>query len=124
MSFYYLASPYSLYNGGIEAAYIEACKQTAILIRAGVPVLSPIAATHGPAIYGKINPKDHSIWLPLDRHYMEAAKGLIVCMMDGWNESLGMAYEIDYFERARKPIVYMLPGAVPECFVPEKERTL
>jgi hypothetical protein len=124
VSYWYLGTPYSKWPKGVDDAYAEACKQAAILLRAGVNVLSPIAATHGVALHGKIDPKDHRIWLPLDRHFMEAAQGIIVCMMDGWDQSVGVTYEIEYFEHARKPIVYMLPGSVPEIFVPEKERML
>jgi hypothetical protein len=113
MTFWYLATPYSKYPGGIEAAFIVACKQTALLIGAGVRVYSPIAHTHSVAIHGGLNPHSHSIWLPADKPFMDAACGLIVCKMSSWAESVGIAHEIDVFKKAGKPVVYMTPGLVP-----------
>ena len=111
--FWYLATPYSKYAGGLEAAFIEAAKQTALLVKAGVRVYSPICHTHPAAIHGGIDPLDHGIWLPADKPFMDAACGLIVCMLDGWTTSYGISVEINEFARAHKVIVYMHPGVVP-----------
>lgn len=113
MSFWYLATPYTKYRKGIEAAFQDAAKQAAILLRAGVPVFSPIAHTHPLAIYGGIDAKDHTVWLPFDRPMMDAAKGIIVCKLEGWDESYGVAYERDVFSCAGKPLIFMEPGKVP-----------
>lgn len=113
MSFYYLATPYSRYPGGIEEAFREACKQTALLIQAGIPVFSPIAMTHSVAIVAGLDPLDHSIWMPADKPMMEAAKGLIICKMEGWEESKGVKEEQDFFLSLRKPVFYMEPGIIP-----------
>lgn len=111
--FYYLATPYSKYPHGIEAAFRLAAENTAHLIRAGVPIYSPIAHTHPIAIHGGIDPLDHSIWLPADEPLMRAAKGLIVLMAETWEESYGISVEIAEFKAERKPILYMEPGIVP-----------
>jgi hypothetical protein len=100
----YLATPYSKWKLGPEDAFIEASKLAARLLVSGVKVYSPIAHTHPLAVYGKLDPLDHSIWLPFDEAMMEAANILIVAHMDGWHESKGIAHEIDFFERAGKPI--------------------
>lgn len=112
--FYYLASPYSKYPHGIHKAHQEACEATALLITAGIPVFCPIAHTHDVAIYGKLNPLAHTIWMPADRPFMEAAKGCIVLLIEGWAESFGVTQEIQYFRNADKPVVNMIPGIVPE----------
>lgn len=112
--FYYLASPYSKYPGGLDEAYRVACRAAALLIKAGVPVFAPIAHSHGPAMLGGIDPLSHDIWLPADEPMMRAAKGLIVLKAESWQDSYGMAEEIRAFEEAGKPIVYMEPGVVPE----------
>jgi hypothetical protein len=112
--FWYLATPYSKFKPDIEAAFIEASKQAALLTRAGIPVFSPIAHTHPIAIHGGIDPLDHVIWLEADRTFMEAARGLIVCCMDGWGESYGIGQEILSFKAQRKPIFFMTPNEVPE----------
>lgn len=113
MSYWYLATPYSKYVGGLEAAFTEACRQTALLVKAGVPVFSPIAHTHPIAMLAGMDPLDHTIWLPCDRPMMDAAWGLIVCKMDGWERSYGVAHEMDVFRQANKPVIYMKPGHVP-----------
>lgn len=114
--FFYLATVYSRHPHGIEAAHREACIQAAYLIRHGVPVYSPIAHTHPIAIHGALDPLDHDIWLPADEPMMRAAVGLIVCKMHGWETSKGVQHEIDVFEKADKPIIFMEPGLVPVCF--------
>lgn len=111
--FWYLATPYSKYPKGIGAAFLEACKQAAVLVRGGVRVYSPIAHTHSIAQVGGIDPYDHDIWLPADRPFMDTARGLIVCKMDGWEDSYGIAEEIKIFEQADKPILFMEPGILP-----------
>lgn len=114
MSFWYLATPYSKYPDGPEEAFKEASRQAALLVEARVPVFCPIAHTHPVATYGELSPLDHDIWLPADQPFMDAAIGLIVCKMRGWNESYGITHEIKAFEDMEKPIVLMEPGTVPE----------
>ncbi len=111
--YWYLASPYSKYDAGIHVAWMDICYEAANLIRAGIPVYSPIAHTHPIADHGDIDPYDHTIWLPADLPLMQAAKGLIVCMMQGWEESYGIGEEIKEFKKTGKPIIYMTPGKVP-----------
>ncbi|MDB5358884.1 MAG: hypothetical protein JWO51_181 [Rhodospirillales bacterium] len=117
--FWYLASPYSKYIGGIGAAFRIAGENAAHLVRAGVAVFSPIVHSHIIAIRGAIDPFDHSIWMPLDAPLMAAARGLIVLQADGWDESRGVAIEIETFKAAHKPVFYMLPGPVSELLADE-----
>ena len=117
MTFWYLASPYSKYSAGIFAAYVDICQQTALLVRAGIPVFSPIAHSHGIAEFGDIDPADHAVWLPADAPFMDAAHGIIVCKLPGWDNSRGVQHEIDVFAAAGKPVVYMEPGTVPADLV-------
>jgi hypothetical protein len=124
MSYFYLASPYSKFSGGIVAAFEEVCEQAALLVRAGVPVFSPIAHTHSIALHGHLDPYDLSIWLEADRAFMDAAKAIIVCKMDGWQESYGIGVEVEHFKRAGKPVHYMEPGFVPPEVLPKRRRVL
>ncbi len=105
--FWYLATPYSGYPDGIEAAFQEASAAAASLIERGIRVYCPIAHTHPIAIYGNLDPKDHSIWLPADGPFMDAAAGLIVVQMKGWEESKGITEEIIRFREAGKPVLNM-----------------
>jgi nucleoside 2-deoxyribosyltransferase len=116
MSFWYLATPYSKYPGGLEAAYLLACKQTALLIKSGVAVFCPIAHSHGPAIHGEIPLLDHDIWLPFDKTFMNTAKGMIYLTAESHDRSYGMGYELGYFINANKPVIRMAPNILPEEF--------
>lgn len=103
---FYVASPYSKYEGGIQSAFVDISKACAELLRRGIAVYSPIAHTHPIAIYGNLDPYDHAMWMPLDHFLMKAADGCIVMMMPGWQESKGVQIEIAEFEKAGKPIRY------------------
>lgn len=118
MTFWYLATPYSKYPGGLDEAFKLACRAAADLVRAGVKFYSPIAHTHPVAIHGGIDPYAHDIWLPADEPFMHAACGLIVLMADGWATSYGIGQEMRAFEAAGKPIYFMEPGTVPAAVLP------
>lgn len=105
----YLATPYSKYKAGIHMAFVDASVFAAKLMRWGVCVYSPIAHTHPLAVYGNIDPLDHSIWLPFDEAMMEASEALLVVEMEGWKDSKGIAHEIEFFKAREKPIHYV-PG--------------
>jgi hypothetical protein len=105
----YLATPYSKYLWGIEAAYVEAARITGDLIKRSVKVYSPIVHGHGAAKHAGIDPLDHSIWLPFDEAMMRVADVLIVAHMDGWNESVGIDHEVKFFEERDKPIFDLDP---------------
>src|SRR3990167_3848405 len=105
--YWYLATPYSKYPGGLEVAYSEACKAAAFLIRRSIRVFSPIAHTHPIARFGDLDPLDHNIWLPADKPFMDNACGFIVCKMSGWVQSYGIGEEVKFFGYARKPLMFM-----------------
>lgn len=117
MKLCYLATPYSKYPAGIEAAFILAAAQCALLLKAGIPVFSPIAHTHPVAIHGDIDPYSHAVFLPADAPMMDAADVLVVVMAETWQESFGIAHEIEAFTKAGKRIVYMVPDEVPEALL-------
>jgi hypothetical protein len=124
MSFFYLATPYTQYAGGIEEAFKAAAEQAALLVQAGVPVYSPIAHTHPIAIHGDMDPKNHDIWIPADQTFMQAARGLIVCELEGWQSSYGVNIEIDTFKDMGKPIIQMTPGTVPQSVMPGRKKVI
>jgi uncharacterized protein DUF1937 len=106
----YLATPYSRFHLGLEAAFIEASQIAAKLLVAGIKIYSPIAHTHPIAFYGGLDMLDLSIWLPFDEAMMERADILIVAHMQGWDESTGVKHEIEFFEREKKPIFDLDPS--------------
>jgi hypothetical protein len=121
----YLATPYTKYPGGIEAAFIAACKLAAKLLQAGAKVYSPIAHTHPIALHGGINPLDHDIWLPFDSAMMTLADGLLVGQLPGWSESKGVLHEIDVFRKAGKPMHFVFTDNITlEPLTPEHAKRL
>ncbi|MGA9855097.1 MAG: DUF1937 family protein [Gammaproteobacteria bacterium] len=105
----YLASPYTKYPRGIDAAFGDVCALAAPLIRTGVNVFSPIAHSHPIAVNGGHDPLDQDFWKEIDAIFLDKCDVLIVAHMDGWKESRGIAHEIEVFERAGKPIFDLDP---------------
>ena len=108
----YLASPYTLYSAGIQKAFEDAAKLTGRLIRNGIRVYSPIVHSHPAAIYGDLNPLDHSIWIPFNEAMTRVCNALVVAEMEGWKESKGTGIEIRIFENDEKPIYYIDPNSL------------
>ena len=111
--YWYLATPYSKYPEGPEAAWKEASKQAAICFKAGISVFCPIAHTHSIAIEGDLA-GDYKMWNAFDVAMMNSAKGLIVCKMKSWDISYGIEKEIEYMASVcHKPVKFMVPGIAP-----------
>jgi hypothetical protein len=108
-AFFYVASPYTKYPGGIDIAHVDICRITAELIKRGVPVYSPIVHTHPIARFGDIDPLSHEIWLAADAPLMDSAFALIVVKMTGWGVSYGVSEEMKRFAAAGKPIWFLDP---------------
>jgi hypothetical protein len=100
---YYLASPYSKYETGIEMAFVTVCRVGAWLTKAGVGIYSPIAHTHPISKFGNIDPLAHDIWLPQDFKILTRCDALLVADMKGWDKSYGIGEEIKVMEKAGKP---------------------
>ena len=111
-TFWYLASPYTKYPYGVEAAFQEVAKNAALLVLAKVPVFCPITHTHPLAMYVG-DADNHDTWLRADLPMMHSAHGMIRLEMEGWEDSYGMEFEENYFLNAKKPVVSMTPGLVP-----------
>jgi nucleoside 2-deoxyribosyltransferase len=108
--FLYLATPYSRYKRGTFSAFVEACWAAAECLKAGVSVFSPIAHSHPIGSHSALDSQDHEFWLQVvDRPFMEAARGLLVVLMEGWNESRGVREEIEFFAAQGKPIWWLDP---------------
>lgn len=108
----YIASPYSLFPAGQDAAFQEAATLTARLLTEGVRGFSPIAHSHPIAQYGCIDPLDHDFWLDYDDAFMEASDCCAVAMLEAWEASDGIAREIKTFRRAMKPVFMLDPATL------------
>lgn len=120
MSFWFLATPYSRFPDGIEAAFNLAVEARGLLLKAGVPVFSPIIHSHPVAVRCGIDPLDHSIWLPSEAPILRSAIGLIMLRAESWGISYGMNHEKKTFEAAGKPVIWMDVGVVPEYFTAKR----
>jgi len=118
--YWYLASPYSKYPHGREAAYVEAVKNVSLFYKnpdcRNTVVFSPIAHTHPMSTIGGVE-GDHDFWMRIDYPMLDKACGLIVLKLEGWEESRGVNSEIGYALGARKTIVYMNQGELPKLFM-------
>ena len=103
----YLATPYTKYADGHEAAFVEACKAAATLMKRGLFVFSPIAHAHPIAAYGSIDNIDNEFWQHQCAPWLDRCDALIVLMMPGWHESDGVAAEIARAQTANKPVSYI-----------------
>lgn len=106
----YLATPYSSREpraAEIQAErYEEACYIAARLLRKGYRVFSPIAASHGIATIGKLA-GDWQAWQAFDEHMISLCDELWVATeMDGWEQSVGIAAEIEFARSIGKPVVF------------------
>jgi len=103
--FYYIATPYTKYKAGREQAFEDAAKAAAKFLDMGFLVYCPIAHTHPIEKYvEEVAVDDLDTWLLVDRPFMEAASGLFVVMMPGWEASSGVQREIETFKAAGKSV--------------------
>lgn len=106
---WYMATPYTKYHEGIEAAFQEASYYAAKLLQQGVNVYSPIAHSHPISIHGGIDPLDHELWLTFDELLMRRCDGMVIITMVGWGASRGIKAEIDIFNGMQKPVILLAP---------------
>jgi hypothetical protein len=114
---WYLATPYTRYPHGLEEAYRLALRQAGLLIKAGVPVFSPIAHTHPIAMECGFDPKDVDFWLKVDAPMIGISHGIIIVEAESWETSRGIAHEHDEFTAAGKPVLRMQPNTLTDPLV-------
>ncbi|MCD1264102.1 hypothetical protein B5M44_03955 [Shinella sumterensis] len=109
----YLGSPYSKYEAGHDAAARVVADAAARLMRFGMVVYSPIAHGHAITLAGDL-PLTWDFWKRQCQPLVDGAAGMIVLTMAGWQESVGLQYEIEEFVRAGKPILHVSPRWLAE----------
>jgi hypothetical protein len=104
----YLAQPYSDRDPAVrEHRFREACRVTAALVHAGHVVFSPVVHSHFLAEHGL--PSTWAFWRKQDEVFLERADSLVVLMLPGWQESVGVRGEIEIARELAKPTVYLEP---------------
>ncbi len=88
----YLASPYSHPEVVVrQQRFHEACRAVATLLASRLT--------------------DWPFWEQFDRDHLVRCDELIVLMLDGWRESVGVAAEIRIAGELGKPVRYLAPDA-------------
>ena len=106
---WYVGSPYSKFPKGLHIAHAEVSRATAELIREGIiNVYSPIVDSHCLAMIGGLDPMDHAAWMKRNFWEMSRRDGLIIVMMEGWKDSVGLRMEAETFKKQGKPILHMV----------------
>jgi hypothetical protein len=108
----YLACPYTHPDQAVRAARFHAAtRAAAALISQGNIVYSPITMTHPiDLVLGGSETLGSEYWVTFDEAFMDFCSELYVLTLDGWDKSPGIAREIEYFQRQRKPIYFISPS--------------
>lgn len=108
----YLASPYSHPSVTVrEDRFERVCRAAGELMRLGYMVFSPIAHSHA---IGKLCdlPKDWAFWERQDTAILARCTSMIVLMLDGWEQSVGIQAEVEFAQRRLMPIAWVHPDEV------------
>lgn len=103
----YIACPYSHPDANVRAQrYAAVNKLSASMMNSGKYVFSPISHCHQMA-------EDHGLpttwifWEDYDRMMISKCNELIVLMLPGWRESLGVQSEILIADELGIPVIYL-----------------
>jgi hypothetical protein len=103
----YVASPYTHPNPAMrELRFLKVAQCCAMMLEEGNVVYSPIVHWHEIAkVFGM--PKEHHFWLLADSIMLTGSREVSVLMLDGWEESAGVAREIKFAKLIGKPLTYL-----------------
>lgn len=107
---YYLASPYSSDDALTrQLRYLMVVNVATQLVRDhGLTLIEPIAMSHHHAqMFGL--PSGYDFWKRRDRMLIDRSDGVVVALINGWKESVGVKDEIAYAQAQGKPVFYLDP---------------
>jgi hypothetical protein len=107
--FWYLGSPYTKHQQGLDAAFFDVARVNDALASLGVSLFSPIVAGHAVCAASGRDPRQAHLWMTCHRPIMERAGGLIIMCMEGWEQSDGLREEIDFFAQQGRPMMALKP---------------
>jgi hypothetical protein len=106
-SLVYLATPYSHPDPMVrEQRFLAVNKVASDLMLAGTHVFSPISHTHPIALAGDL-PKGWDFWKDYDFAFLKHCRKIVVFMLDGWKESVGVTAEIEIAKELGLEIEYL-----------------
>lgn len=108
----YLATSYSHPDAAKRAARANLASQcSAWFMRRGWCVISPLSMGHAIAVEGAELPSDFAAYQEVCLRMLEASDALVVLLLDGIRESVGVAAEIDHARKLGIPLNQVkLPG--------------
>lgn len=118
----YLASPYTHPDADVRQARYEAARlATAVLMRSGEPVYSPVVHGHAVASAHEM-PTGHDFWMRHCLTMLARADRMAVLMLDGWQESTGVRAEIEQWRKWwRYEPIYLGPDNPPPAHMSLRE---
>ncbi len=103
----YLCSPYSHTDPSVTLSRYDAiCRVAADFMRRGEIVFSPIAHSHAIATRGGLDPTHGFDWLRQDLAILARCDEVVVIMLDGWQDSMGIAAERAEAKRLGIPVTF------------------
>ena len=100
----YLTSPFSHPEPSVrQYRYQKACRATAKLIAAGIPVFSPLCNSVPAVELGGLE-AEHSTFMAVDIPILQRSDEILVLALDGWTESKGVKQEMFEALSLRKPV--------------------
>lgn len=107
---WYLGSPYTHELPEVmEERHRQVCQAAARLFERSILVYSPIAHSHAVNELGSLAQSAFEFWRPFDLGMIDRLTGLMVLMLDGWQESEGLAAEIEHARATGKPVLWVDP---------------
>jgi len=105
----YLATPFTRHPRGLDAAFREACFTAELVRRLGLDVYCPIEETFSVSKRTKIDPLDYEFWQAVIAPWIPRCDRILVAMIDGWEQSVGIEHERREFRRLGKPELLIHP---------------
>ncbi len=105
---YYLASPYSHPDPEVMRERFEKVVMCAANLKdtLDLTLIEPIACGHAKATMVGTR-SDFEYWKKSCEIYIQRSDGIIVLMLEGWEISGGVQYEIEYAKSQEKEIIYI-----------------
>lgn len=101
--FFYVATPYTKYVEGHHQAWHDAVAVTVSLMKHGIEAFSPIVHSHHLAYLGGLDAEDGVYWAARCKPFLDAASGLLLAGLPGWEESAGCKVELAEMRAQGKP---------------------
>ena len=101
----YLAIPYS---GMENISFKMSCVVAARLMEDGELIFSPIAHSHPIHYYMFAVAHDHGFWMEYNTRMMKKCQKLYIVTRDGWETSVGVQFEIQWFLDHELPIYLLI----------------